>query len=114
MYLLGKAKGLSKPDWLWRGICAIPRPLINKRSLRIVAPAVTTFLRLVTSEIAGNFLVHRVSEVSSWFCYLDNIGAKYITEIDCKDHFNKINPAQVVNHSEEVSHWLTHRKRWRA
>ena len=66
MYLLGKAKSLSEPDWLWRGICAIPRPLINKRSLRIAARAMTTFLRLVTSEIAGNVLVHRVSQVSSW------------------------------------------------
>ena len=114
MYLLGKAKSLSKPDWLWRGICAIPCPLINKRSLRIAAGALTTFLRLVTGEIAGNFLVHRVSEVSSWFRYLDGIGAKYITKINCKDQFNKIKPAQVVNHLEQALQWPTHRKRWRA
>ena len=42
--LLGKAKSLQGLDWLWRGICAIPRPLINKRSLSIATRAMTKFL----------------------------------------------------------------------
>ena len=52
------------------------------------------------------------SEVGSWFRYLDSIGAKHITEIECKDQFNKIKPAQVVSHL--ASQWLTCRKQRRA
>jgi hypothetical protein len=92
MYLLGKAKSLTKAQWLWRGIYAIPRPLINKKSLRIAARTMTRFLRYITEEVAGNFVVHRVTDVSAWFTFLDSIGARYITEIDCKDQFNKIQP----------------------
>ena len=77
VYLLGKAKSLQKTDWLWRGICAIPHPLVNKQLLRIATQAMREFLQYITDEVVGNFLVHRVADVSAWFLYFDRIGAKY-------------------------------------
>ena len=114
MYFLGKAKSLSKADWLWRGICAIPRPLINKRWLRIAPRTMATVLRLVTRDIVGHFLVHRVSKVNARFWYLDRIEAKYITAIGRKDQLTKIQQAQIVGLLKQALQWLTHSKRRRA
>ena len=48
LYLIGKGESLQKGQWLWRGITALPQPLLLKHQLRIAARANTTFLRLLT------------------------------------------------------------------
>ena len=37
-----------------------------------------------------------------------------IGEADCKDHFNKIKPADVVKHAHDATAWLRQEPHWRA
>ena len=57
---------------------SIPRPLINKPSLPAATRAMTKFLQRIMEEVARNFLVHRVANISAWFQFLDRIGANIL------------------------------------
>ena len=113
VYLIGKAKSLVKQKWLWRPITALPKPLLPKKDLTIVARAMTTFLKLVAEETPGNFMVHSVNRVADWFHWLPSVGCSYIVELDCKDQFNHVPPSCVESHMTESSKWLAKRRRWR-
>ena len=63
----------------------------------------TRFLRYLTEEVAGTFLVHSVTEVSDWFQFFDSILARHITEVDYKDQFSRIESNQVVHYMTEAS-----------
>ena len=76
LYLLGKFKSLAKQQWLWRGITSLPQPFLPKKSLRIASRANSMFLRLRCDEVPCSFLVNSLPEVSNWFSWLDNIGAR--------------------------------------
>ena len=67
LYLIGKGKSLKKGQWLWRGITALPQPLLSKRKLRIAARANTTFLRLLSHELPTSFVARGINSVSKWF-----------------------------------------------
>ena len=114
LYLIGKAKSLKKKQWLWRGINAIPVPFLTKRQLRVGARSMTRFLRYLGDGIPCNILLHSVRDVSRGYASLDEIGVTHISEIDCKDQFNKISPTTVLSHMDAASAWLTKRRRWRA
>ena len=113
LYLIGKAKSLTKGTWLWRGITALPHPFLPKRNLKVAARAKTTFLRCLSDELPCPFLAHSINDVSSWFHDLDSLGCRYISEVDCKDQFNNIKPEDVISHLTSACEWLVKKKRWR-
>ena len=51
--------------------------------------------------------------VSKWFHWLDSIGRTHLSEVDCKDQFNNVDPADIQKHLSEAIEWLSKRKRWR-
>ena len=116
VYLIGKSKSLKKGEWLWRSICAIPAPFFTKKQLRVGARSMTRFLRYMSEEkkIPCIFLVHSVKEVSQWYAALDELGITHISEINCKDQFNKIPRKPVLSHMPEAFDWLSKKRRWRA
>ena len=73
LYLIGKGKSIQKGEWLWRGITALPQPLVLKRRLCIAARANTVFLRLLSDEIPCAFLATEVNSVSQWFHALSSL-----------------------------------------
>ena len=113
-YLLGKVKSLQRDEWLSRGICAVRSPFLLKQQLRVGARAMARFLRYLGDEIPCNFLVHSVKDVSRWWHALRELNITHITEIDCKNQFNKIPPHVVLSHVAEASQWLSKKRRWRA
>ena len=113
LYLIGRAKSLYKPDWLWRPIAALPQPLLPKKELKIAARATTCMLRLLSKEVPGNIMVHSVNSVAAWFQWLPSIGCSYLVELDCKDQFNHVPPSQVLSHLKGATDWLAKRRRWR-
>ena len=74
-YLLGKYKSLRKGHWLWRGITSLPQPPLPKKKLRIAARANSAFLKLLCNEVPCCFLAQSISDVSTWFQWLDTINA---------------------------------------
>ena len=58
LHVNGKAKSLSKGQWLWCPIAALPQPLLSKSDLRIAACVATTWFRLLSSEVPGTIMVH--------------------------------------------------------
>ena len=60
MYLIGKAKSLTKERWLWRPISANPPPVVSQQVLRTAARTFIAFLRCLISEIPMAFQVMRV------------------------------------------------------
>ena len=85
LYLLGKYKSLRKRQWLWCGITSLPQPLLPKKKLRIAAKANNAILKLLCNEVPCYFLAQSISDVSTWFQWLDTINARYISDADCKD-----------------------------
>ena len=66
LYLLGKAKSLTKQYTLWHRIAAIVEPQVQRFYLRTAARAFTLLLRLLVSEIPGAFLVLKISDLQPW------------------------------------------------
>ena len=113
LYLIGKGESLKKRQWLWRGIIALPQPLVPKQQLQVAARANTTFLRLLAAEVPCAFIAQAVNSVSQWYHWLSPIGVQYVSEVDCKDQFNNIDPDDAHSHLSSASAWLSSRKRWR-
>ena len=78
----------------------------------MAARANTTFLRLLAAEIPCAFIAQDVNSVSLWYHWLSSIGVKYVSEVDCKDQFNNIDPNDSQSHLSSASSWLSSRKRW--
>ena len=108
MYLLGKAKSLRLPAILWRPIAAVSCPFVSRHALRI---AFTCFLRCFTEEITASILVLRVMDIAPWVQHLSDWGATFMGEADCKEQFNRIEPATTVQELRDASQFLYHRKR---
>ena len=69
----------------------------------------TRFLCYLGDEVPCNFLVHSVKDVSRWWHALRELNITHITEVDCKDQFNKILPHVVLSHMADASQWLAKR-----
>ena len=92
LYIIGKAKSLQKERWLWRPIAAYPEPQIRKCDLRTAARACTYFLKHLISEIPNSFQVLCVNDVAAWLEWVNRQNMMCITELDCKEQFNQIQP----------------------
>ena len=98
LYLIGKGKSLHLPAITWRPICAVSRPIVPRFRLRLAARAFSCFLRVLSSEITGCFHHHNVHSIVSWYTWLDTWSCTHVTEADCKDQFNNVDPALVVQY----------------
>ena len=114
LYLLGKAKSLTKQCILWRPIAAIVEPQVQRFYLRTAARAFTLLLRLLVSEILGAFLVLKISDLGTWIHGLSDWQCTAIGEADCSGQFNNITPLSVVKDLRESVQWLAKRRRWNA
>jgi hypothetical protein len=117
LYPICKAKSLKKQTWLWRGITALPSPLLPKHTLKVSARVNTTFLPSLSDEVPCCFLAHSIPDVA-WFHDVDSTGCQevrevdwYVSEVDCKDQFNNVKPYDIKHHFTKASEWLTKRKR---
>ena len=54
---------------------------------------------------------HSINKVAAWYHWLDSIGCRFISEVDCKYQLNNIKPSDITNHFTNA--WLAKRKRWR-
>ena len=114
LYLIGKGKSLRLPAITWRPICAVSRPIVPRFQLRLAARAFSCFLRVLSSEITGCFHHHNVHSIASWYAWLDTWSCTHVTEADCKDQFNNVDPALVVQYLNESTEWLKTKRQWRA
>ena len=114
LYLIGKAKSLLKGKWLWRLIAVNPEAVLHKTQLTTAAKAFTTFLCLPISEVPMSFQVLRVQDVAQWYRWIDSMHLTTLTELDCKEQFNRVRPKWVVKHMRDTSSWLYKKKRWRS
>ena len=114
LYLLGKAKILTKGCILWRPIAAIVEPQLQRFFLRSAARAFTLLLRLLTKEICASFLVLKISDLHPWFHGLPDWGCEVIGECDCSGQFNNVTPASVMSDLGASVKWLAARRRWNA
>ena len=83
LYLLGKAKSLTKQCILWRPIAAIVEPQVQRFYLRTAARAFTLLLRLLVSEIPGAVVVLKISDLQPWIHGLSDWQCTAIGEADC-------------------------------
>ena len=113
LYIIGKAKSLQKGQWLRRSIAAYPEPQIRVRDLSTTARAYTCFLKHLITEIPKSFQVLRVNDVASRLHWVNQQGMRSITELDCKEQFNKIQPGWIDSHMSEGIHFGIKRRRWR-
>ena len=60
----GKAKSLSKTEWLWRLIAANSRPVVERQTLGVAARVFTCFLCFLIGEIPSAFMVLKVTDVA--------------------------------------------------
>ena len=81
--------------------------------MRTAARAYTCFLKHLITEIPNRFQVLKVNDVASWMEWVNQQGMKLVTELDCKEPFNKIQPGWVDKHMSEGIPFLTKRRRWR-
>ena len=114
LYLIGKGKSLRLPAITWRRICAVARPVIPRYRLCLAVRAFSCFLRVLTSEITGCFHHHNVHSFASWYTWLDSWSCTHVTEADCKDEFNNVDPALVVKYLKESTEWLKPKRQWRS
>ena len=114
LYLLGKAKILTKGCTLWRPIAAIVEPQLQHFFMRSAARAFTLLLRLLTEEICASFLVLKISDLHPWFHGLPDWGCEVIGECDCSGQFNNVTPASVMSDPGASVKWLAARRRWNA
>ena len=114
LYLIGKGKSLRLPAITWRPICAVSRPIVPRSRLRLAARAFSCFLRVLSNEIIGCFHHHNVHSIASWNTWLDTWSCTHVTEADCKDQFNNVDPALVVQYLNESTEWLKTKRQWRA
>ena len=113
LYVIAKAKSLRKGTMLWRPIAAYPEPLLPKKRLRLAARAMTRFLKYIIDEIPNSFQCLRVNDVAQWLRFIDTLGLTTVTELDCKEQFNKIKPQWIEQHMTEGAAYLTAKRRWR-
>ena len=98
---------------MWGPIAAYPEPQIRKRDLRTAARAYTCFSKHLISEIPNIFEVLRVNDVAAWLEWVNRQNMTCITELDCKQQFNKIQPTWIDNHMSEGIDFLAKHRRWR-
>ena len=114
LYIIGKAKSLwAGKGWLWRPIAASPAPIVNPSQLRVAARAFTRFLKYLTVELPFSILRLSVTNLAAWFYWAGGQGLHTITELDCKEHFNFVQPADVQDHMVDASALLRNKRRWR-
>ena len=114
LYLIGKGASLRLPAITWQPICALARPVIPRYCLRFAARAFSCFLRVLTSEITGCFHHHNVHSIASWYTWLDSWSCTHVTEAECKDQFNNVDPALVVKYLKESTDWSKSKRQWRS
>ena len=114
LYLIDKAKSQVQTEILWRPIAASPARVISRSRLRVAARAFTCFVRTLVSELPACFPVLNLNDMGQWVNRLSSCSAEVIGEADCKELFNNVHPATVVQHMREASAWLKQRRRWRA
>ena len=112
--LIGKGKSLHLPAITWRPIYAVSRTIVPRFRLRLAARAFSCFLRVLSSEITGCFHHHNVHTIASWYTWLDTWSWTHVTETHCKDQFNNVNRALVVQYLHESTEWLKTKRQWRA
>ena len=111
LYLIGKGKSQIQTEILWRPIAASPAPVISRSRLRVAAHAFTCFVRTLVSELPACFLVLNLNDMGQWVNRLSSWCVEVIGEADCKEQFNNVHPATVVQHMKEASAWLKQRRR---
>ena len=114
LYLISKGKSLMLPRITWRPICAQSAPVIPRWRLRITARAFTCFLKTWAEETPGSFLHLSMQGVAHWMTDLNTWNCTVLGVADCKDHFNRILPCDVLNHFQQATEWLRNQRRWRA
>ena len=112
LYLIAKMKSILKGEWLWRPIASLPQPVVAKPHLKLCARAMTRFLWYQCEEIPASFLVHSVNSAALWFKFLDTIQAigRSMTEVDCKEQFNKVRPEWVIDDLTKVTDRVVSKK----
>ena len=114
LYLIGKGKSLCLPPITWRPIPAVSSPIVRRFRLRLAARAFFCFLRVLSNKITGCFHHHNVHSIASWYTWLDRSSCTHVTEADCKDQFNNVDPALVVQYFNESTVWIKTKRQWRA
>ena len=102
LYLIGKGKSPRLPAISWWHICAIARPIVPRCRLHIAARAFSCFMH----EITGYFHHHSVHFTATWYTWLDSWSSTHVTEVDCNDPCNNVDPAFVVKDLNESIEWL--------
>ena len=113
VYVLAKAKSHRIGKWVFRGISALPAPVLNNQQLRLATRSFTCMLRMLQNAITHNFQCADIKEVSGWFRLIAQKGARSLTEMDSKKQFNNIHPRAVLQSFGEASNWLYKKRRWR-
>ena len=111
---IGKAKSQVQTEILWRPIAASPSPVILRSRLRVAARAFACFVRTLVSELPACFLVLNVNDMGQWVNRLSSWSVEVIGEADCKEQFNNVHPATVLQHMKGAAAWLKQRRPWRA
>ena len=73
----------------------------------------TRLLQYMIQEIPNCCQCLRVNDIAKWLRFVDRLGLTVITELDCKEQSNKIQPQWIESHMREGSEFLTCKRRWR-
>ena len=114
LYILAKAKSLSKQMIVWRPIAAVVQSFILRHWLRLAARAFTLFLKTLVSELPACFLHLRITDLAEWVSALPSWKCQVIGEADCTQQFDKVPPTSIVDSLKEAGTWLRKKKQWRA
>ena len=114
LYLIGKAKSQVQTEMLWRPIAPSPAPVLSRSRSRVAARAFTCFVCTLVSELPACFLGLNLNDMGQWVNRFSGWSVEVIGEADCKEQFNNVHPATVVQHMKEASTWLKQQRRWRA
>ena len=113
VYIIGKAKSLwAGTGWLWRPIAASPSPIVGRSPLRVAVRAFTRFLKYLAVELPFSILRVRVIDLATWFHGAAGQGLHTVTQLDCKEQFNLVQLANVQQHKEQASAWLSAKRWW--
>ena len=74
----------------------------------------TAFLALFLSRGSQRMCVYVcITDFAAWFQWAGGQGLHTVTELDCKEQFNYVQPADVEDHMDKASAWLSAKRRWR-
>ena len=60
------------------------------------------------------FMILKGTGVAPWFQWTASVGLDMLTELDCKEQFNRVKPQRITEQMKSSSDWLHDRKHWRS